>query len=71
METINNTGLIHFDLKESVEHNFNAYQDALEESPELFKQLKLRYDQYLKTLPHHNKNVDIEQASDIAFNVVS
>jgi hypothetical protein len=67
----NNSGLIHFDLRDSVEKNFNAYQDALEESPELFKQLKWLYDQYLKTLPHYTKEMDVEEGTDIAFEVVS
>ena len=56
-----NTQMIHFNLKDSIENNWNLYQEALEKTPELFKQLKWRYDQYLKTLPHYTKEQSEEQ----------
>jgi cytochrome c peroxidase len=62
---------VRFNLDDTVEHNFNAYQDALEQYPESFSFLKLRYDQYLKTVPLYSKEIDVEEVTDISFEVVS
>ena len=56
-----------FDLRLPVETNFNRYQDALEKHPEKVHQLKLRYDQYLKTVPLFNKEQIGEEQTDIEF----
>lgn len=61
--------MIRFDLNQSVEHNFNSYQDALSQHPESSYQLKLRYDQYLKTYPLHAKMQKVADGHDIAFDV--
>jgi len=44
-----------FVLSDPVEKNWDLYQDVLEMYPEKVHQLKLRYDQYLKTLTHYSK----------------
>ena len=73
METKNKGGFIRFDLNSSIETNFDAYQDALDENPELFRLLRMRYDQYLRTLSKHSKMRKMsaeEQPPEVAFKVV-
>ncbi len=60
---------VHFDLKKSVIHNFDLYQGAIKEYPKSSYQLKLRYDQYLKTYPHYKSEQKIDVSHDIAFDV--
>lgn len=62
---------VRFNLDDTLEHNFNAYQDALEKYPDSFSSLKLRYDQYLKTVPLYSKEMDVEEGLAIEFGVVS
>lgn len=60
---------VRFNLDDTVEHNFNAYQDALEKYPDSFSSLKLRYDQYLKTVPLYSKEMDVEEDHRIEFGI--
>jgi cytochrome c peroxidase len=62
---------VRFKLDDTVENNFNLYQDTLEKYPASFSSLKLRYDQYLKTVPHYSREQAGEEESTIAFDVVS
>lgn len=61
--------LVRFDLNKSTEYNFNMYQDAIQKHPESSYQLKLRYDQYLKTQPLFKKEQKVEVQHDISFEV--
>jgi hypothetical protein len=45
------------------------YQDAIQKHPESSYQLKLRYDQYLKTQPLFKKEQKVEVQHDISFEV--
>ena len=54
-ETINKNESPRFVLSDPVEKNWELYQAAVEKYPEKVHQLKLRYDQYLKTLTHYSK----------------
>nr|VFK42629.1 MAG: hypothetical protein BECKSD772F_GA0070984_11264 [Candidatus Kentron sp. SD]VFK49659.1 MAG: hypothetical protein BECKSD772E_GA0070983_12112 [Candidatus Kentron sp. SD]VFK81184.1 MAG: hypothetical protein BECKSD772D_GA0070982_12472 [Candidatus Kentron sp. SD] len=51
---------VHFDLDDTVKNNFNKYQHAVERYPESFSVLKLRYDQYLKTLSVYRREQEKE-----------
>jgi len=60
-----------FVLSDPVEKNWDLYQDAVEMHPEKVHQLKLRYDQYLKTLTHYSKEqLGTEEDPMIEFPVV-
>ena len=61
---------VRFNLDDTVEHNFNAYQDALEKYPESFSSLKLRYDQYLKTVPLYSKEKNVEEPIEVTFDLL-
>jgi hypothetical protein len=59
-----------FVLSDPVEKNWDLYQDAVEKYPEKVHQLKLRYDQYLKTLTHYSKEqLGTEEDPTIEFPV--
>ena len=47
METIGNK-IVRFDLEKSVEVNYKAYLDALEEHPESERHINMLHSQYLK-----------------------
>lgn len=66
---VDGSELVTFDLNESVEYNFNVYQNAIRKHPESSYQLKLRYDQYLKTQPLFKKEQKVEVQHDISFEV--
>ena len=50
-----------FDVKKTVEENFNTYQDELEKRPEMCAILKVSYDHFLKSYILHKKT---EEAKD-------
>jgi hypothetical protein len=54
---IDGSELVRFDLDATVKTNFNIYQDAIARHPESTQQLKLRFDQYIKAVPLHTKDV--------------
>ncbi|MFT5318414.1 MAG: hypothetical protein ACI8RA_001678 [Chlamydiales bacterium] len=67
---IDGSELVRFDLDIPVKTNFNAYQDAIARHPESTQQLKLRYDQYLKTVPLHTKDMaGSEEDHSIEFGI--
>jgi hypothetical protein len=67
---IDGSELVRFDLDASVKTNFNIYQDAIARHPESTQQLKLRFDQYIKAVPLHNKDqARNEEEQSIAFDV--
>ncbi len=70
-KVVDGSELIRFDLKTSVENNFNIYQDAISKHPESMYQLKLRYDQYLKTYPLHAKTQPVVDNHEISFEVTA
>ena len=61
---------IRFELKDTVESNFNRYQDALDQYPEAFGFLKLSYDQYLKTLSVYRREQSKDEMPEILFETV-
>jgi hypothetical protein len=66
---INGNDLLRFDLRDPVEKNFNRYQDAIASYPDSAQHMKLRYDQYLKTVPLYNRDQSIEEETRIEFPV--
>ena len=67
---IDGSELVRFDLDLPVKTNFNIYQDAIARHPESTQQLKLRYDQYLKTMNLYDKQQEgAEESPDICFDV--
>ena len=68
-ETINKNESPRFVLSDPVEKNWDLYQDAVEMYPSKIHQLKLRYDQYLKTQPLFKKEQKVEVQHDISFEV--
>ena len=64
---INGNELLRFDLRDPVEKNFNRYQDAIASHPNSAQHMKLRYDQYLKTVPLYNRDQSIEEETRIEF----
>ena len=65
---IDGSELVRFDLDLPVKTNFNIYQDAIARHPESTQQLKLRYDQYLKTVPLYTKDqAGSEEGQSIEF----
>lgn len=68
---VDGSELVRFDLDDSVKNNFNTYQDAIKKFPHSMQQLKLRYDQYLKTLgPHKQEVAGVKADTIVAFDVV-
>ena len=47
-----------FDLNKTVEENFEMYQDELDNHPEMYAILKVRYDHFLKSHVLHKKMQD-------------
>ena len=61
---------VRFVLSDPVEKNWDLYQDYLERYPDKVHQLKLRYDQYLKTMNLYGKQQQgTEEDPDICFDV--
>ena len=61
---------IRFVLSDPIDKNWDLYQDALEMYPDKVHQLKLRYDQYLKTRSQYTKDqLGTEEDPDIQFGV--
>ena len=58
---------IRFDLRRSTEYNFNLYQDAIEDYPDSGHMLKLRFDQYIKVKPLHDKDQTTAEPTEIEF----
>jgi len=50
-----------FDLNKTVEENFEAYQDELDNHPEMYAILKVRYDHFLKS---HVLHIKMQEAKD-------
>lgn len=69
-ESTNGSELVRFDLDLPVKTNFNNYQDAIARYPESVQQLKLRFDQYLKTIPLYIKDqAGSEEGQTIEFGI--
>jgi hypothetical protein len=67
---IDGSELVRFDLDASVKTNFNIYQDAIARHPESTQQLKLRFDQYVKAVPLHTKDLaGMEEEQSIEFGI--
>ena len=56
-KTIDGSELVRFELDNTYKENFNLYQDAVAKYPGSFYQLKMRYDQFLKTKKDHDKEI--------------
>ncbi len=67
---IDGSELVRFDLDATVKTNFNIYQDAIALHPESTQQLKLRFDQYVKAVPLHTKDLaGMEEGQSIEFGI--
>ena len=55
-----------FEMKSGVEENWGRYQDELEEHPELYAMIKVRFEHYLKAYSLLRK--DSEAAARLAAN---
>lgn len=62
---------IRFDLKKSVESNFNMYQDAIAENPASSSALRVLYNQYLKTLSLYQREQKDDNDVEIVFDHLS
>ncbi len=61
---------VRFVLSDPVEKSWDVYQEYLEMYPDKVHQLKLRYDQYLKTMGLYGKQQHgTEEAPDIKFGI--
>lgn len=56
---------VRFDLRKTVEHNFNLYQDALSAFPTKQHAIKLRFDQYLKAVRLHKEDQQTQDEESI------
>lgn len=64
-EPLKNSESMRFNLRESVEYNFNLYQDAIEAFPAKQHAIKLRYDQYLKTANLFRKDNPLQEEDTV------
>ena len=69
-EPLSKAESVRFVLSDPVEKNWDLYQEYLERYPDKVHQLKLRYDQYLKTMNLYDKQQQgTEESPDICFDV--
>ena len=67
---LNKKESVRFVLSDPIDKNWDIYQDALEMYPDKVHQLKLRYDQYLKTMGLYGKQqLGTEENPDIQFGI--
>ena len=64
-EPLKNSESVRFNLRESVETNFNLYQDAIEKFPSKQHAIKLRFDQYMKAANLFRKDNPMQEEDTV------